>query len=135
MSLKQRPVYTDEIEFKAIRSSGPGGQNVNKVNSCAQLSWDFELSIRLTEEQKSQIRLKLMNHINKEGQLFLRSDEFRDLERNKNKCLEKLSLLLKKAFFKPKLRKKTKPTYSSQIKRLDGKKNRGEVKKNRKKVI
>lgn len=123
-----------EIHFKAIRSSGPGGQNVNKVSSCAQLYWHFQYSELITEDQKQQINLKLANYINKEGVLFLRSDEFRDLERNKAKCLEKLNQLLKKAFFRPKIRKKTKPTYSSQLKRLDGKKNRSEIKKNRQKI-
>lgn len=123
-----------EIHFKAVRSSGPGGQNVNKVSSCAQMYWHFQYAELITEEQKQQISLKLANHINKDGALFLRSDEFRDLERNKTKCLEKLNLLLKKAFFRPKLRKKTKPTYSSQLKRLDGKKSRSEIKKNRQKI-
>ncbi len=123
-----------EIEFTATRSSGPGGQNVNKVSSSAILNWSFEFSANLDEEQKFLIRTKLQNYINKEGVLYLRSDEFRDLDRNKSRCLEKLNLLIKKAFFKAKVRKKTRPTFSSQIKRLDGKKNRGEIKKNRKRI-
>ncbi len=132
-----KPVHykISEIEFKAIRSSGPGGQNVNKVSSCAQLYWEYQNSASITDDQKLLISLKLENFINKDGILYLRSDEFRDLERNKAKCLEKLNLLLKKAFFKPKPRKKTKPTFSSQLKRLDGKKNRSEIKKNRQKVV
>ena len=123
-----------EISFSAVRSRGPGGQNVNKVSSAAQLKWDFMLSEFLTEHQKNLINEKLYNYINKNEELYLRSDEFRDLERNKARCLEKLGELLKKAFHKPKTRKKTKPTKASKKKRLDAKRQRGETKRNRKKV-
>ena len=123
-----------EVKFSAVRSRGPGGQNVNKVSSAAQLKWDFMLSEYLTENQKNLINQKLYNYINKNEELYLRSDEFRDLERNKAKCLQKLSELLRTAFHKPKPRKKTKPTKASKRKRLDSKRQRGETKKNRKKV-
>lgn len=127
-------IEAKDIVFKASRSSGPGGQNVNKVNSAAMLLWSFESS-SLDEETKQVLRLKLADHINKSGQVYLRSDEFRDLERNKERCIEKLKLMIKKALFKPKPRKKTRPTFSSINKRITSKKNRGETKKNRKKVF
>lgn len=123
-----------EIQFSAVRSRGPGGQNVNKVSSAAQLKWDFMLSEHLSENQKNLINQKLYNYINKKEELYLRSDEFRDLERNKARCLQKLGELLRTAFHKPKPRKKTKPTKASQRKRLDSKRQRGETKSNRKKV-
>lgn len=123
-----------EIHFSATRSRGPGGQNVNKVSSAAQLTWHVATSESFTEEQKLQLLLKLENYINQKGELYLRSDEFRDLERNKARCLEKLENLIAKALHKPKPRKKTRPTRSSQIKRVEGKKQRGEVKKTRQKV-
>lgn len=123
-----------EIKFVATRSRGPGGQNVNKVSSAAQLTWHVGSSESFTEEQKIRILEKLDAYINQKGELYLRSDEFRDLERNKSRCLEKLQILLTKALHKPKARKKTKPTKSSQIKRVEGKKQRGEVKKTRQKV-
>ncbi|MCO5112554.1 MAG: aminoacyl-tRNA hydrolase [Bdellovibrionaceae bacterium] len=123
-----------EIKFVATRSRGPGGQNVNKVSSAAQLTWHVESSESFTEEQKIRILEKLDSYINQKGELYLRSDEFRDLERNKSRCLEKLQFLIAKALHKPKARKKTKPTKSSQIKRVESKKQRGEIKKARQKV-
>lgn len=122
------------ITFKATKSRGPGGQNVNKVNSAALMLWSFELSDVLSEEKKQIIRLKLKDIINKEGEVYIRSDEFRDLERNKERSLQKLREILKKAFHKPKARRKTKPTFSSVNKRITTKKNRGETKKGRQKV-
>lgn len=121
------------IQFKASKSRGPGGQNVNKVNSAALLLWDFEKE-EISEEQKYVLKTKLDNQINKEGLIYIRSDESRDLEKNKKRCLEKLRQLIKKAFFVPKARKKTKPTLSSIHKRISSKKNRGDLKKSRQKV-
>lgn len=122
-----------DITFKASKSRGPGGQNVNKVNSAALMLWDFENS-DLNDDQKQTLRTKLESVINKEGQIFIRSDESRDLEKNKKRCLEKLDQIVKKAFFVPKARKKTKPTFSSINKRISSKKNRGDTKKTRQKV-
>lgn len=126
-------IYKKDITFKAMRSRGPGGQNVNKVNSAALLLWNFEEST-LSDEKKVLLRTKLCDLINKSGEVYIRSDEFRDLERNKKRCLEKLKILITKAFFKPKPRKKTRPTKSSINKRLDSKKINGEKKLYRKKV-
>ena len=123
-----------EFVFTAARSRGPGGQNVNKVNSAALLKWNFEGSQALSEEEKERIRQKLTTFINKAGLLYLRSDEFRDFEANKRRCIEKLYELMGRAFFRPKKRKKTKPTRASQAKRLDSKKRRGETKQNRQKL-
>src|SRR4051812_45404334 len=94
-----------EVSFIAVRSRGPGGQNVNKVSSAAILYWAFAHSAAVSEEQKFLIRRKLQSSINKEGQIYVRSDEFRDLERNKARCLEKLTSLLTYAFHQPKKRR------------------------------
>lgn len=123
-----------EIQFTAVRSRGPGGQNVNKVSSAAQLNWAYLYSDAFTDYQKTLITEKLESHINKQGVLYLRSDEFRDLERNKARCLEKLKDLLAMAFHRPKPRRKTKPTKASKKKRIESKKQRGEVKKTRQKI-
>ncbi len=127
-------IETKDLVFKASRSRGPGGQNVNKVNSSALMLWSFENSV-ISIEIKEILRIKLAEHINKAGEVYVRSDEFRDLERNKERCLEKLNAMIKKALHKPKPRKKTKPTFSSINKRINSKKNRGETKKNRQKVF
>lgn len=126
--------FRREVLFKAVRSRGPGGQNVNKVSSAAQMTWAFEHSLLLNEQQKYRVREKLHNLITGEGVLMLRSDEFRDLERNKARCLEKLAAFVASALHVPKKRKATKPTRSSQVRRRDEKSKRGEVKKMRGKV-
>ncbi len=123
-----------EVQFVAVRSRGPGGQNVNKVSSAAVLYWNFESSNLISEPQKDLIRHKLASTVNKEGQIYTRSDEFRDLERNKARCLEKLLNLLSLAFYKPKKRKATQPTRSSQLKKLESKNRRSETKKMRQKI-
>lgn len=129
-----RKLLISEIQFKAVRSRGPGGQNVNKVSSAAQLTWAYLGSEWLNSEQKFLIQKNLSNCINSENEIYLRSDEFRDLERNKERCLEKLSALLSSAFHKEKPRKATKPTYSSRLKKMESKAKRGAIKKNRQKL-
>lgn len=126
-------LISQEVKFIAIRSRGPGGQNVNKVSSAALMLWAFEESRYVDDLQKALIRAKLGASINKENEIFLRSDEFRDLEQNKQGCLRKLEGLLARAFFKPKPRKATKPTKASKRRRLEGKKHRGDLKKERQK--
>lgn len=123
--------FIHEISFQAQRSRGPGGQNVNKTNSSVQLRWPFSESLILSDEQKALIRKKLESIINTDGILHIRSDTHREFDNNKRDVLEKLQKALDKAFFKPKARKATKPTYSSQVKRQDSKKKRGDVKKSR----
>lgn len=123
-----------EVWFEAMLSRGPGGQNVNKTASAAQMYWDFEHSALLNEWQRSMVRTKLARIINADGLLYIRSDESRDLDRNKGRCLEKLQVYLSDAFFVPKKRKKTKPTRSSQIKRRESKSRHAETKKNRRRV-
>jgi ribosome-associated protein len=117
-----------EVQFEAVRSRGPGGQNINKVSSAACLYWNYLDSLFLSIEQKSLIRTKLANFINRDHQVFLRSDEFRDLERNKSRCIEKLKELLKIAFHKPKTRKPTKPTRASKERKRVSKSHRSKVK-------
>jgi ribosome-associated protein len=123
-----------EVTFTAVASRGPGGQNVNKVASAAQLSWNVQNSRLLTEEQKTIVLMKLQNRINRDGELVLRSDEFRDLPRNKARALEKLRSLLLSALHRPKPRKATRPTRSSKFKRLEKKSRRGQIKASRRRV-
>lgn len=123
-----------EIYFIATRSRGPGGQNVNKRESAALLRWSFLDSEIFTDIQKNLIQERLSNWLNSDNVFCIRSDEFRDLEQNKRRCLEKLDQMLEKAFYIQKKRKKTKPTHSSRLQRLQKKKYHSETKKQRKKV-
>lgn len=107
---------------------------MNKTNSAALLNWHVQSSTAFSDEQKALILGKLENHINSEGYLHLRSDQFRDQDQNKKACLNKLDLLIQSALFKPKKRFKTKPTRSAVRKRIETKKIKGETKKLRGKV-
>jgi ribosome-associated protein len=129
-----RALIEREVVFEAIRGRGPGGQNVNKVSSAAQMTWDYQTSQELSPIQKDLVSSKLARVINKAGILYLRSDEFRDLEKNKSRCLEKLWALLQEAFHRPKVRRKTKPSKTTKMKGLDQKKKHGSNKKMRQKV-
>lgn len=122
-----------ELEFTAIRSRGPGGQNVNKVSSAALAVWSFEESNLLIFSEKYLVRTKLASYVNKEGKLFVRSDEYRDLPQNKTRCVEKILELLRRAFHKDKPRKPSKPTRASKIKKREAKTHRASVKKGRQK--
>jgi ribosome-associated protein len=123
-----------EVQIVAVRSRGPGGQNVNKVSSAAQLFWNFAESLALSNYEKTVIADKLRNLINSEQQIYLRADEFRDLERNKARAIEKLEMFLLKALHRPKPRRATKPTRASKTRKLESKSRRGEIKQGRRKV-
>jgi len=123
-----------EVDFKAIRSRGPGGQNVNKVSSAAQVNWNFMNSKLLTWEQKARLFDKAANIINAEGEMHFRSDEYRDLERNKSRCLQKIQDAVTAALHIPKKRKATKPTRSSKIKKREQKSRHSQTKKLRGRV-
>src|SRR5262245_3637606 len=123
-----------EARLIAVRSRGPGGQNVNKVSSAAQLFWKYLESAGLNWAEKAMVGAKLVNLINNENEIVLRADEFRDLEQNKSRVFEKLHAFLQKALHKPKPRKATKPSKASRAKRREQKTRRAEVKKGRQKV-
>lgn len=125
-------VPESEFEFDFVRSSGPGGQNVNKVNSKAVLHWNIVESPSLSEDARARLLSKLASKINKEGQLVLSSDRYRDQTRNREDCLEKLKGLVSGALQRVKPRKKTRPSRSSQIKAKKRKRQHSEKKKLRK---
>ena len=121
-----------EIKYKTTRSSGSGGQNVNKVSTKVELRFDLVNSLVLTEAQKSIIFTKLKNRISSEGILIITSDSERTQLGNKKKVRELFLALLEQSFRKPKSRIKTKPTKTSREKRLKEKKIKSEKKKMRK---
>lgn len=112
----------NELVFKAIRSSGPGGQHVNKVSSKIELSFDIVNSSSFSEEEKERLLTKLQSKLTKNGVLLLSCDESRSQHKNKEIAIERLLFLLKKTLQKEKPRKPTKPTKSSIEKRLEKKK-------------
>lgn len=122
-----------ELDFTASRSGGPGGQNVNKVNSKISVRFDVPHSEILSDEEKAIILQRLSSYLNKDGVLQLVSQEKRSQLDNKEAVIAKLDALLAKAFEKRKARKKSKPTHAAVEKRIQKKKFLSEKKKWRQK--
>ncbi len=133
MNFRERN-FEDEFVFQASRSSGPGGQNVNKVSSKVELRFNIASSALLTDDEKIIIGEKLINKINKLGELVLIAQTDRSQLKNKEKVIEKFYLLLEKALTPQKKRFKTKPTKASVEKRLVSKKAQSMIKSARKDV-
>lgn len=121
----------NEIEWTSTRSSGAGGQHVNRTNSAVQLRFSINNSLVLTAEQKNRLLFKLQNRLVQDDVILIRSEEERDQKRNKDKAYEKLNIIIENALKVEKKRVSTKPKKSSIRKRLETKKIRGVVKKNR----
>ena len=121
-----------EFVFSASRSSGPGGQNVNKVNTRVELRFNVKASEVFSELEKYRIKEKLANRINVAGELVLASETERTQLGNKEKVSDKCFTLIEKALTRRKKRIKTKPTLSSKRKRLKNKKIKGTKKQLRK---
>ncbi|KFF08770.1 alternative ribosome rescue aminoacyl-tRNA hydrolase ArfB [Chryseobacterium luteum] len=124
--------FSKELSFKTSRSSGAGGQNVNKVETSVTVLWLVAGSEFFNEHQKELILTKLKNRINADGYLFLTVSESRTQLMNKNKAIEKIIELVNKALIVPKKRVATKPSKGQKQKRLDTKKKISEKKENRK---
>lgn len=122
-----------ELVFTTSRSSGPGGQNVNKVNSKVTLKWDVTQSQMITEEEKEIITNKLASRITVDGVLLITSQEKRSQLQNKEEVIIKLETLLTKAFERKKARKATKPSKGAMQSRIDTKKKNAEKKQWRQK--
>ena len=123
--------FSKELSFKTSRSSGAGGQNVNKVETAVTVLWKVDASEFFNEDQKILIQDKLKNRINAEGFLFLTVSESRTQLMNKNKAIEKIIEIVNKALIVPKKRTATKPSRAQKQKRLDGKKKLSDKKENR----
>lgn len=124
--------FTRELSFKTSRSSGAGGQNVNKVETSVTVLWNVLESGFFNDYQKDLIQNKLKNRINAEGLLFLTVSESRTQLANKNKAIEKILDIVDQALIIPKKRLATKPSRNQKQKRLDTKKKLSEKKENRK---
>lgn len=128
------PDLENEFVFQTSRSSGPGGQNVNKVSSRVELRFDVLNSVLLTEEQKELLMKKLAPKLTSEGILLVASQETRSQLENKELAVKKFYKLLKAALKPVKKRKQTRPTRASQERRLQKKKLQAEKKVQRGKV-
>jgi ribosome-associated protein len=124
--------FSGELMFSTSRSSGPGGQNVNKVNSKVELRFPVEPSILLSEREKEIILNKLKNRITSEGELIITVQTDRSQLKNKEEAIEKFYQLLTKALTPRKPRRATRPTQASVEKRLQLKKQTSEKKAQRK---
>lgn len=124
----QISISISEIEFTFSRSPGPGGQNVNKVNSKATLSWHPDKSPGFPDEVLQRLRAQNKSRFSQEGKFQVTSHRYRDQSRNIADCLTKLREMILLAAIVPKNRKKTKPSFSSQRRRLDNKKKKSEKK-------
>lgn len=120
-----------ELVWVAVRASGPGGQNVNKVSSKVELRFDFESSAALPERVRARLRTLARTRLDGEGRILLTSQKTRDQRKNLEDARTKLSELLASALVEPKKRKATKPSFSSKVRRVDEKKRRGQTKAGR----
>ena len=122
-----------ELTYKATRSSGTGGQNVNKTSTRVELQWSLDTTKAFSEEEVLRLRESLSHRLTKEGVITLASEKTRSQLRNKEDVTKRFFSLLEVGVTPPKIRKKTRPSKMSRMKRLQAKKRHGEKKLNRKK--
>ena len=121
----------DDLRFTFVRSGGPGGQNVNKLNTKAVLKWNIRNDRSLSAYVRGRFMELFANRINAEGCLVMSSQTHRDAPGNKQECLDKLSAMLAESAKVKKRRRATRPTRGSVERRLKGKKQQSEKKKQR----
>ena len=121
----------NEIQEEFVRSSGPGGQNVNKVATAVQLRFNVRNSPSLPDEVCEQLMKLAGKRMTESGELIISARRFRTQSRNREDALNRLIALIRKASHKPKPRRKRKPSLLSKLRRLDEKRKRGEIKRQR----
>ena len=121
----------EELEWKFIRSSGPGGQNVNKVASAVQLRFLLPRNLSLPTTAKNRLRRMAGQRLIDDGSILISARSERSQEQNRRDALERLAELVRAALIEPKIRKKTRPTLGSKERRIESKKRRGTTKQGR----
>ncbi|WP_145122987.1 alternative ribosome rescue aminoacyl-tRNA hydrolase ArfB [Rosistilla oblonga] len=124
-------IPADQLTVTHARSSGPGGQNVNKVNSKVTVSWLVDDNNILDPEWTRRVKVRHQNRINQLGQLSLTSQQYRQQPRNLEDCLTKLRALLLECQHPPKRRRETRPTLGSKKRRLESKRQQSSKKQSR----
>ena len=127
-------IEESEITEQFVRSSGPGGQNVNKVATAVQLRFDVAGSPSLPDEVRKRLIRLAGRRVTAEGVLIVDARRFRTQERNRKDAMKRLTDLIRRAAARPKRRRKTKPTAASRRRRLEDKRRRGEIKRMRRRV-
>jgi len=128
-------IEDDEVVCRATRASGPGGQHVNKTSSAIELRFDVRNSPSLPEDVKARLERLAGSRLTQEGVLVLFAEAHRSQFMNRQDAQDRLVTLIRQATHKPKPRKKTKPTYASKLRRLEGKAKRSGVKAMRGKPV
>ncbi len=124
-------IPASELSLAFARSGGPGGQNVNKVSSKVELRWNPTSSAALAPDDRTWLLSRLANRLTTDGTLIVTSTATRDQLKNRDDALGKLALIVRTALERPKTRRPTKPTRSSKRRRVEGKRHRAEIKRNR----
>ena len=123
-----------ELEFKASRSGGPGGQHVNQSSTKVEVRWNVKASSSLTDDQRELLLEKLASRIDTKGYIRVTAEERRSQLQNREAAIERLNTLVREGLKKPKPRKKTKPSKAAKEKRLEQKRRRSAQKKQRKRI-
>ncbi|MCC7055038.1 MAG: aminoacyl-tRNA hydrolase [Gemmatimonadaceae bacterium] len=123
-----------ELEVRASRSGGPGGQHVNTSSTKIELRWQPGTSVALTDAQRERLAVQLVSKLDTEGWLRLTASEYRSQLQNREAAEARLVAMVRAALVVPKARRATKPTFTSKVKRLESKSQRSEVKQQRKRI-